>query len=482
MSGADAPAVGKPPTPGRLPDGFTIQLDPRVRRLNDGQALLGGSPIRLLRLSAVAAALLVDAPTLRVRNGTTAALARRLLDTGVAHPRPDHAPDHRAVTAVIPVRDRPEGLDRLLAAVRQTTAGIPIVVVDDGSRDALAVRRVCARHAATVIRHDVARGPATARNAGLAAATTPYIALVDSDCVPLAGWLDPLLGHLADPQVAAVAPRIIGVQAARSGWLASYEAAASSLDLGVREGPVHPHAGVPYLPSAALLVRRAALGAGYDETLHVAEDVDLVWRLVAAGWRVRYVPAARVAHEHRTTVAAWARRRTFYGTGAAGLAARHGSAVAPVVLSPWSAAAWIALCLGRRRGPVAAALVLAWATARLAGRLTDVGPAWPLAARLVGLGTAYAGRQLASAVVRHYWPVSLVAALASRRWRRIVAVAAAVDGVVGWWPHRHDVALPGFVLIRRLDDLCYGAGLWWGAGRARSQRALRPTLGSPEAR
>ncbi len=472
------PAVGVPPSGVRLPSGFRIEIDPRVRRCNDGRVLLGGIPLRLLRLSTVAADLLPATSSLRVRDGTTAALARRLLDTGVAHPRPSSLTPHDDVTVVVPVRDRPEGLDRLLSAVRRTAGPIPVVVVDDGSRDANAVRRICAKHVGNVvIRHDVARGPAAARNAGLGAATTPYVAFLDSDCVPLAGWLHRLRGHLNDPLVAAAAPRIVAAEAAATGWLASYETVVSSLDLGPREGPVHPHGGVPYVPSAALLVRRAALGDGYDETMHVAEDVDLAWRLVAAGWRVRYDPTAKVAHEHRTSVAAWARRRAFYGTGAARLAARHGSAVAPVVLSPWSAAAWLALLLGRRAGPACAAAILVWATARLAQRLAGVGPRWPLAARLVGLGSVFTGRQLASAVIRHYWPVSLVVAAASRTARPAIAAIAVLDGVVGWWPHRHRIPLYGFILVRRLDDLCYGAGLWWGTLRARNPLALRPKLG-----
>ncbi len=472
--------VGPPPADVRLPNGFGVRIDPRVRRLDAGRALLGGAPLRLLRLSATAADLLGGGPTLLVRDRTTAALARRLLDTGVGQPRPEPRPARPAeVTVVVPVRDRPRGLDRLLTAVRRTAGALPVLVVDDGSRDAEAVRRVCARHNATRLRHEVARGPAAARNTGLAATTTPYVALLDSDCAPRPGWLEHLRPHLDDPLVAAVAPRIVAAAAAAPSWLARYEEAASSLDLGPREGPVHPHAGVPYVPAAALLVRRSALGAGYDETMHVAEDVDLVWRLVAAGWRVRYEPAARVEHDHRTRPLAWARRRAYYGTGAARLANRHGPAVAPVVLSPWSAAAWLALLAGGRRGPLLATVILGWASVRLAARLKGLESHHRLAAHLVGLGSLFAGRQLGSAVLRHYWPVTLVVLIGCARTRRVVAAIAVVDGVLGWWPHRRNVVLPGFLLIRRLDDLCYGAGLWWGAARAHSLRALRPEFGRP---
>jgi len=463
-----------PPAGARLPDGFTVQFDPRTRVLGE-RALLGGAPLRLLRLSPLAVARLDGGRQLTVSDATSAALARRLLDAGVAHPRPGPTFEARAVTVVVPVKDRPTGLTRLLAAVRETAPDVSIVVVDDGSRDAAEVRRIADRYTAVVHRHQSACGPAAARNRGLAEARTAYVALLDSDCIPLPGWLTRLLPHLDDPLVAAVAPRIVATGTG-TGLLAGYETVASALDLGRREGPVTPHGHVPYVPSAALLVRGAALEAGYDEAMHVAEDVDLVWRLGAAGWRIRYEPAAEVAHDHRTSLPDWVRRRIFYGTGAAPLAERHGDAVAPLWLSPWSLAAWLALSAGLRRGLPVAVVILTVATGRLHGRLTDADPSGRLAARLVGLGTAYAGRQLASALTRHYWPLAVLAAVGSRRAARLLALAALTDAVAAWWPHRTAIGLPAFFFARRLDDLSYGAGLWWGAIRSGSTRALRPRL------
>ena len=48
------------------------------------------------------------------------------------------------------------------------------------------------------------------------------------------------------------------------------------------------------MPTAALVVRRAVLEDGLDTALRYGEDVDLVWRLHDAGWRVRYDPAVVV--------------------------------------------------------------------------------------------------------------------------------------------------------------------------------------------
>jgi hypothetical protein len=167
--------------------------------------------------------------------------------------------------------------------------------------------------------------------------------------------------------------------------LGRYEAVRSSLDLGPDRALVVPRSRVAYVPSAALLVRRAAAGAGFDEDLHAAEDVEFELALHAAGWRMRFEPAARVAHDHRTTRGAWALRKAFYGTGAAPLALRHPGAVPPMVLSPTSAAVGALLLLARPWSAPAAVAVGAVGAGRLAGRLAVERPR-RTAARLVALG------------------------------------------------------------------------------------------------
>jgi mycofactocin system glycosyltransferase len=307
-------------------------------------------------------------------------------------------------------------------------------------------------------------------------AATPFVAFLDSVVVPEPGWLERLRPHLDDPRLALVAPRIVALTGGERGWLSAYEAAASALDMGGEPGPVRPLSAVSYVPSAALLARREALGHGFDETMQVAEDVDLVWRLAAAGWRVRYDPAARVAHDHPVRAGLWLRRRAFYGTGAALLATRHGSAVAPVVLAPESALAWALALAGGRRGRAAAVGVLALTSVRLARRLARPGERLPLgfAAALVLRGQVASGRTLARAATRHSWPVAVAAAAGSPRARRVLLVVAAADAAVAWWPHRERVGPVRFAFARRLEDLAYGAGLWWGALRARDPRALLP--------
>ncbi len=474
VEAAEHVTTGAGPVDIALPDGLRVVVDRYVVALDGGRVLLGGAPPRMLRLTPAGRALLAGGG-FTVTDATSRALARRLLDTGVVHPVADGGgPGPRDVTVVVPVKDRTEAVARLLAALPADLGGV--IVVDDGSADPEGLRAVARTAGAGVLRHDHPRGPAAARNAGLAAAATPLVAFLDSDVLPDPGWLTPLLAHLADPAVGLVAPRIVALPPVH-GWLGRYEAVRSSLDLGPDPAVVVPRTRVAYVPSAALLVRRAAVGAGFHEDMHVAEDVDLVLRLHAAGWRQRYEPTSRVAHDHRTDLRQWWLRKAFYGTGAAPLALRHPGAVPPMVLSPWAAAVAGAL-LARR--PLVAAGVAAWAVQRLVPQLPELSRPWAAAVRIIGLGAVGAVGQTADAVNRHYWPLAALACAFSARARGTVAVVALVEGVVDWVRHRdRDPAarpgLLGHLVAHRLDDLAYGAGLWWGALRHRTIEPLRPT-------
>lgn len=464
----------------RLPDGFAVQVDRRVRVLGAGSALLGGSPTRLLRL-APAAQTLLSSGRLEVNDAVSAQLARTLLDATVAHPRPAGGPSHRDVTVVIPVRNNLSGVRRLMAALR----GLRVIIVDDGSTTPIAASDFAAAHCdVEVFRHPVSRGPAAARNTGLASCTTDYVAFLDSDVVPRRGWLEALLGHFCDPAVALVAPRIVGLPQTEN-VVARYEAVRSSLDLGQREAPVIPYGTVSYVPSAAMICRRSALNdvGGFDETMRSGEDVDLCWRFIESGARLRYEPIALVAHEHRTQLRDWLSRKAFYGTSAAPLAIRHPDKTAPLVISGCTLVVWVLMAFGSRLGYLASMIALI-VTGHRVNKAMQAPEAQPRdVAFVASRGLWSAALQLSSAICRHYWPVALVAATFSRRCRRVVLIAAVVDGVVDWLTRRRNIeddtkpiGLLAYLVLKRLDDLAYGTGLWTGVVRERNVGPLKPQI------
>lgn len=471
------PSAGVTPAP--VPAMLAVTFDPATRRIDGGSTLVGGSPLTVLRLTAAGSRLVDDlergAPV--PAGGAGRVLARRLLDLGLAHPRPPAGGPEPPVTVVIPVRDDAAGLAVTLGhlgAVGQ------VIVVDDASMDPEGVRRVVAAgpqaDRSQVLRLGRAVGPGGARQAGWTAAATDVVAFVDADCEPSPGWLGPLMAHLADPVVAAVAPRIV----ARTGaltprWLAAYERLRSPLDLGPAPAAARPHGRVPYVPSTALVVRRSALVevGGFDPGLRYGEDVDLVWRLVSAGRVVRYEPATTVSHGVRRDLGALLRQRFAYGTSAAPLALRHGQAPAPLTVSGWSGTVWAAAALGH---PLLGVSVAGASIAALAARLRALRRPWREATLMAGGGHLRAGRLAADACRRAWWPLLLGGCLVSRRARRLALAVTLVPPLLERRPPSQVMSLPAWLGLRLLDDLAYGLGVWVGAARTRSTAALRPRV------
>ncbi|MFI8089485.1 mycofactocin biosynthesis glycosyltransferase MftF [Streptomyces sp. NPDC086080] len=465
-----------------LPHGFVVALGPHTRVLDDGRTLLGGHPARLLRLSPRARPLLTGR-TVRVRDAASALLADRLLETGLADPvvralpplPAQGADDAASCTYVIPVRDRPRALARLMDSI---PAGSPVIVVDDASHRPDLVSAVAARHGALLVPLAENVGPAGARNAGLRLVTTPYAAFVDSDIVLTHRTVPTLLRHFHDPRVAMAVPRITGLATpGASGWLGRYESVRSSLDLGPHAAAVRPGTPVSWAPSACMVVRVDVLtqAGGFDATMRVGEDVDLCWRLIRDGRRIRYEPSAEAAHDHRARPSAWFTRKAVYGTGAHPLARRHPGNIAPAVLAPWSTALVLALLAQRRWSVPVAASVWAVATVRIAGKLRSTGRPVRHAARLTADGAVSALAQGSALLTRHWWPLTFIGCLTSRRMRRAAALAAVTDIAL---EYRRDTRLDPvrYGIARRLDDLAYGTGVWISAVRGRSTAALRPRL------
>jgi mycofactocin system glycosyltransferase len=330
-----------------------------------------------------------------------------------------------------------------------------VIAVDDASDPP-----VSAVAGARVLRLRTNAGPAVARNAGLGAVTTPLVAFVDTDVRLVPGWLDSLLLHFADDRVGLVAPRVASAPGA--GAVAAYEQGHSPLDLGPDPGRIAPGSRLSYVPAAAIVVRTGALKSidGFERRLRRGEDVDAVWRLVEAGWRCRYEPASVVHHRPRGSWHALVAQRIAYGSSAAPLAGRHPGALAPVRVSGWSGAAWGLLAAGQ---PLLAVAVAGGTTAALVRKLRGVPAAESV--RLAGLGHLQAGRALADAGRRAWWPFVLAGALVSRRGRVIAGLTAVP-------------ALLGGGVPRLVDDLAYGVGLWKGVVAEREPGPLLPSFKS----
>jgi mycofactocin system glycosyltransferase len=459
----------------QLATGFSVELNRLVRTAGGGKELIGGSPARVLYLSAAASRMIVDKRAV-VTDTKSALLVDRLLDAGMADPVLASLPDldPSSVTVIVPVFGRPLALDRLLASI---SSHQKVIVVDDCSPEPQAIFTVAEKHGVQLIRLEENGGPARVRNEGLKLVTTPYVAFADSDVVIEPNTVALLLKHFNDPRVALAGPRVLGLDSGEGmNWIGRYEQARSSLDMGSHPATVRPRSTVSWIPGAFLLARTDALAEGFTSASRVGEDVDLVWRLVEQGWRVRFEPEAQVRHEHRQTTIDWLSRKAFYGTSAHALALRHSDAVAPAVFAPWSVAVIVAaLCQRSWSIPVAGA-VTTFAGWRISRKLAKSEHPVRLGASLTARGVLAALTQTMGLFVRHWWPLTFAASIYSRRLRRALIVSFVADAVWEYVRTRPRLDPFRFALARRLDDLAYGAGVWYGALRGRSLRCLIPDI------
>ena len=209
--------------------------------------------------------------------------------------------------------------EHLRACLTSVVAESPaeIVVVDNGSSDGSVEMVRSAFPTVRVVEDPSNPGYGAASNRGVAACTAPYIVLINSDTLLHPGTLE-ALGDFMDrhPRAAIAGPRL--VHADGSPHRSCY-AFPSTTFLILEHSPLRRAAGwipplrrryfidwsppaaraVPWVHGAVLMLRRSAFEAvgGFDPSFYMYyEEVDLAYRLAAAGWETYYAPVAQVTH------------------------------------------------------------------------------------------------------------------------------------------------------------------------------------------
>jgi glycosyltransferase involved in cell wall biosynthesis len=181
---------------------------------------------------------------------------------------------------------------------------LEIAVVDDGSTDGTA--RIAAAFGPPVryLRQDN-RGPAAARNTGLAATTGSLVAFLDADDLWPEGSLRVRLDFLArHPDHAAVHGRV------RDLWPDLLGPGRHQLD--------PPRASFAFNVGSALFRRSLFITiGGFDETLRHGEDVDLLVRAAAHGLSRHQLDDVTLIYRRRLADDIGARRRFIHGLAGA---------------------------------------------------------------------------------------------------------------------------------------------------------------------
>lgn len=214
----------------------------------------------------------------------------------------------RVSLLLLPHGERHLVRDAIEHALAGTDRDVEVVVVDSGSdRDVSAILTAIfvADPRVRILRLPEPGSAAAAMHLAIAAATGEVVVTMAHDVRPHAGWLDPLLDSLAQPDVLAAQPLVLSAD--DTVW------SAGIVSHGPRVLPGHLLAGHPVEDVPAGAIRADAVSAvclamrasdlvrldGFDPDLGALADVDLCLRLAAEGGRFETVTSSRVSRQAR---------------------------------------------------------------------------------------------------------------------------------------------------------------------------------------
>src|ERR1700753_2156325 len=221
------------------------------------------------------------------------------------------------ISVGVPPPNPPDVLRRGRAAPGRQQGAPPfeVVVVDDGSTDGTGewLRGLRVEMPLRVLTQEN-RGPAAARNTGVAVAAGKWVAFLGDDTVPETGWL---AAHRAAHRQRADDPHVAVI--GYTGWPRHMRLPSCLRDInehGLQFGYalIRDPNDVPFnffYTSNISLSRDLLLAEPFDLRFPYAawEDIEVAYRLKKRGLHMIYEPAARVAHDHPTDLARFAVRQ-----------------------------------------------------------------------------------------------------------------------------------------------------------------------------
>ena len=179
------------------------------------------------------------------------------------------------------------------AILKQTHSPNQILVVNDGSTDGS--ESIINQYPVRLLRHSRNLGLSSARNTALAEADTDFIVFVDADAYASDQMLAVLLKEFEIGRVDGVGGQ--GIESIQKTVYDRWRGLHAQQGYGVA-----PRQDCPHLFGLCMAYRCTVLRSvgGFNPLFRTnAEDVDIGYRLVDAGFKLIYTPAATVHHQRR---------------------------------------------------------------------------------------------------------------------------------------------------------------------------------------
>jgi GT2 family glycosyltransferase len=197
----------------------------------------------------------------------------------------------------------------IVSLFQQTYPNFEIIYIDSKSSDAtfeIAARQKnnlrchanCKRYLALSLEH--ANSPAKGRNYGVQIASGTIVAFIDADCIPEIDWLEKLIKRFSRDTRVVGGPNILRhyrcskILDAIDNVLCTYLASGGSAQFMRINKPSYVRA----LSTSNMAIERKLFRdiGGFDEALRYNEDSDLGYRLRKKGYRLLFIPEAKVNH------------------------------------------------------------------------------------------------------------------------------------------------------------------------------------------
>jgi cellulose synthase/poly-beta-1,6-N-acetylglucosamine synthase-like glycosyltransferase len=194
---------------------------------------------------------------------------------------------------------------------------LEIIVVDGCSKDATV--KIAQKYPVKVISESL-NAPA-AYNYAMKMVSNGVLGFIDADAKVEKEWLNKLVTHLDDPQVAGISG---GIETwnTENAWARSI-----GYDLKNRYARLKKY--VVRVATMNLLLKKSVIEAvgGFDENLPSQYDTDLGFRITSRGYKILFEPNAKCYHFNRSTVSGYFRQQLQYGKNTTKLYLKHANLV-----------------------------------------------------------------------------------------------------------------------------------------------------------
>ena len=223
------------------------------------------------------------------------------------------------ISIIIPAYNAAHTIEACIKALQNqlTDESYEIIVINDASTDNTV--EVATAVGANQVISKGKLGKSGTRNAGAEAAHGDILLFTDADCEPLPDWLERMITPFRND------PDVIGVKGAYYTRQTELVARFTQVEVEERYDRMRQLPTTNFIDTYAAAYKRDIFleNGGFDTSLPEVEDQDFSFRLAAKGYKMVFVPEARVYHRHTVSARHYFRRKFAIGKWKAMLMHRH---------------------------------------------------------------------------------------------------------------------------------------------------------------